>query len=672
MSIDTQEVASKVIATTRRQFTGLLCGSGLVALTGCGGGGTETPAPAPAPTPTPVPVPTPVGISLLAGSTDSIGNLDGVGTAARFSRINGLAADKAGNVYAADGASYALRKVSPAGEVRTLAGDGRGLAMVDGTGSAARVCWPAGVAVDAAGIVYVVDLLDKGKSRLCAIRRVSPTGAVTTLAARFENDGQGSSGIAVDSAGNLYLTGLNVVRKISPSGEMMLLAGAEGVSGSVDGVGGAARFSQPKGIAVDSVGVVYVTDAGSGTVRRIDPAGAVTTLAGTPDDFGSLDGQGGAARFERPTGLALDAAGKLFVQDGYQVRQVSPGGLVTTLGRFLIGDGDGIAVDSAGSVFLTAMGGSAILKRDSAGVVTTLAGATTAYPARGFDDIDGQGASARFGSLSSLALDATGAVYVPAYRSLRKISAQGQVTTTRMDAEPQSTELTCVAADSAGNIHVGRRSVILDLNILNPSVTYLGGAVLRIDARGAVSTVWTSPTKTPSRMAVDRDGNVFVVDSQTALLTKLSASGAELGQWSFSVTPNHWAELALDHAGAVYLGVANAVVKLNAAGAMTTVAGLVGQPGWADGAGAAARFDDIRGLVFDAAGNLFVADAGNHMIRRITPAGMVTTVVGRTGAVGIALGDLLGSLYAPAGLAFDAGGVLHIASAGAVLKVKSS
>ena len=139
--------------------------------------------------------------------------------------------------------------------------------------------------------------------------------------------------IVTDAQGNTYYTGDQTINKVDPAGNVLVLAGAAGVTGSADGQGASARFDQPWGIAIDVVGNLYVTDSNNNTIRRITPVGAVTTLAGTAGEIGSTDGTGSAAKFNYPTGIVIDTTGNLYVADTWnnEIRKITPGSVVSTI-----------------------------------------------------------------------------------------------------------------------------------------------------------------------------------------------------------------------------------------------------------------------------------------------------------------------------------------------------
>ncbi|HEY4414220.1 MAG TPA: NHL repeat-containing protein [Verrucomicrobiae bacterium] len=272
-------------------------------------------------------------LTVLAGQAGSFGSVDGTGNAARFFYPQGVALDSAGNIYVADGGNNTIRRITPAGVVTTLAGLACQSGSADGNGSHARFAYPASVAVDSAGNIYVADLYN------FTIRKVTPDGAVTTLAGEAENDGavdgQGSAArfkspcsVAVGKAGDIYVLDMfNGIRKISHSGQVTTLAGRETYSvGSADGTGRAAQFNRPSALAVDAAENIYVTDTANDLIRRISPNGSVITLAGQAGQTGERDGTGDAARFDHPTGIALDRAGNLYVGDleGSRMRKGFP------------------------------------------------------------------------------------------------------------------------------------------------------------------------------------------------------------------------------------------------------------------------------------------------------------------------------------------------------------
>ncbi len=283
---------------------------------------------------------TPIAYSFttISGTPTVQGTVDQAGPGL-FGLPKGVAVDTAGNVYVADMSNNLIRKVNPDGSVSTLAGLAGTPGSADGTGSSARFNQPSGIALDSAGNLYVADRQNS------TIRKLSPTGAVTTLAGQAGNGGSHDGplqnaqfskpeGIAVDAAGKVYIadTGNSTIRVIDPAGVVWTLAGLAGSPGSDDGLGSSARFYHPRGIAVDSLGDVYVTDV-MNTIRRIDPMGLVTTLAGMAGVQGSADGTGNSARFKSPQGLAVDSEGNVYVADSFNetVRKVNAGGAVTTL-----------------------------------------------------------------------------------------------------------------------------------------------------------------------------------------------------------------------------------------------------------------------------------------------------------------------------------------------------
>ena len=271
--------------------------------------------------------------------------------------------DPMGNVYVADTLNHVIRKITSDGVATTLAGLAGSQGGADGTGSSARFSFPAGIAADAAGNLYVADTGNH------TIRKITSAGLVSTRAAGFSTP----RGVAVDGGGNVYVADTNnhTIYKITPAG-VGAFAGFPHISGSSDGTGTAARFNAPSGVGTDSAGNIYVADSGNHTIRKITPGAEVTTLAGLAGISGSSDGTGSSARFRGPRGVTVDDAGNLFVADSenHTIRKITPAGSVTTLaglpgsGGAYDGTGSaarfyspaGVAVDSDGTVYVADSG----------------------------------------------------------------------------------------------------------------------------------------------------------------------------------------------------------------------------------------------------------------------------------------------------------------------------
>jgi len=497
---------------------------------------------------------TPGGVvSTVAGLAQTSGLVNDIGTAARFNNPWGIAVDTSGNLYIAELNNHAIRKIANDAPrtVTTLAGGTFG--SQDGTGPGPRFNGPRGVAVDGAGTVY---LADTGNNR---IRQVTAAGVVTTLAGSFRNggfDGAGATarfnnpeGIAVDAAGVVYVadTTNDNIRKIA-LGTVTTLAGFAGSFGSADGAEGAARFGLPFGVAVDSSRTVYVADRGNNTIRKITPAGVVTTFAGLADNGGNVDGTGSAARFGSPAGVAVDSAGTAYVFDAGNgtVRKITPDRVVTTLagdGTFGRTDGTGsaarfssqggIAVDSTTGVVYVADGlNNSIRRVTPLGVVTTVAGATDGTG--GF--ADGIGNAARFSGPRALAIDAAGVMYIADTfnQRIRKMTPDGTVTTiagSGLAGLQDGTGTTNVrfsnpqgiAVDSTGTIYVA------DTN---------NHVIRRITTDTVVTTVSGCPGcfggenwgrfNQPAGIAVDSRGSLYVADSRNNSIRTTAPFGQSL------------------------------------------------------------------------------------------------------------------------------------------------
>jgi len=274
--------------------------------------------------------------TVLAGGAE--GSRDSAGTAAQFKWPHGLSIDTGANVFVADRGNHVVRKISHDAVVSTLAGSPGQFGAVDGDGSAARFRYPIATAADASANVYVADSSNN------LIRKITPGGVVSTLAGApgisGYADGNGNAaqfnnptGVAVDKNGNVFVADSvnKVIRKITKDREVTTFAGSGGGAGTNDGDTKSARFASPSDVALDREGNLYVTD--NLAIRKIDTDGMVSTLAGSPDQAGSTDGTGAAARFSHPISLAVSPVGNVYVADVERknIRKITPAGVVKTI-----------------------------------------------------------------------------------------------------------------------------------------------------------------------------------------------------------------------------------------------------------------------------------------------------------------------------------------------------
>jgi hypothetical protein len=324
-----------------------------------------------------------VGVTTLAGWPGSSGSADGTGRSARFALAGGLRVDNEGNIYVSDSSNYTIRKVTTAGVVTTIAGTPGKLGSTDGPAASALFAGIGGVAIDSSGNLYVADSGNYTIRKITPAGIVSTLAGVAGT--RGEVDGTGSAALfydpqnlAVDRAGNIYVADGNgdAIRKVTPAGVVTTIAGSPLNAGAADGTGGAASFRDPTGINVDGLGNVYVADFGNNTIRKIAPGAIVTTIAGSPGVTGSADGTGSAASFNGPAGVGVDSSGNVYVADSTNdtIRMVNPAGFVTTIAG-QAGDADSIdglatnsrldtpgdvSIDNSGVVYVADSGNSTI------------------------------------------------------------------------------------------------------------------------------------------------------------------------------------------------------------------------------------------------------------------------------------------------------------------------
>ena len=483
-------------------------------------------------------------------------------------------------------------------------------------------------------------------------------------------------GVAADTNGNIYLadTANHTIRKITAAGVVTTLAGTPGVRGSSDGTNQSALFDEPRGLAVDGLGTVYVADSANHTIRKISPSGVTTTFAGYPGLSGSGNGLGTNAQFFHPEGLAVDISGNVFVADtwNHTIRKITIGGLVSTFAGFAGSSGTndgtgsgarfsgpaGVAVDNIGNVYVADSGNQIIRKCNAAGSVATLAGSPLVC-----GNSDGTGSAALFHQPQAITIDGAGYLYVADFwnQAIRQVSPGGTVITIAGSVtNPGSADGTDLSARFSGpaaitipgpkdpTIYVADSVMVILRKIIPSGSDWLVSTLAGFSSSGSSNGIqFTAQFFSPAGIAVDSAGNAFVADSLNHVIRKVTASGAVTifagsvgspgnADGSGSLARFNAPEgIAMDSAGFVYVAdtLNQTIRKITPGGAVSTLAGLAGVTGASDGSGTSARFYNPHALTVDNSGTVYVADTFNHLIRRITSAGAVTTVAGVAGKI---------------------------------------
>ena len=530
--------------------------------------------------------------------------------------------DGQGNLYAVDGVNSVAR-IAKDGVVKPFAGGTTGFGGDGGAATAARLSSPKGIAVDAAGNVYISDTENH------RIRKVTTDGIIKTIAGTsllgFSGDGKPAVGaqlnspvgIASDGPGNLYVADQSNyrVRKISVTGIISTIAG-DGSPGNT-GNGGAAtmaRINSVAGMNIDANGNVYFTDTGVSTVRMVTPGGLIRLVAGNGTYGGNGDGGPAAsAQLANPTGVAIDASNSVYIadKDNHRIRKVDPAinKMSTIAGAtHFSGDGGqaagaimhypfGVLVDRSGSILVSDTFNHRIRKISVAGVITTIAGTGE----RGTTGDGGPAVLATLRYPQYLTQDAAGNTYFSdnANSVVRKINSTGTISRfagrfqgfSGDGGQADATDFGSIdglAADAQGNVYIsdGKNNRVRKVNPNGVVSTFAGSGSGGFDGDGGLASA--AQLLNPTSIAVGPEGSLYIAD---------------------------------------YLN--NRIRKVSAAGIITTFAGT-GVNGYSREGGQASATDmgTPDALTFDNAGNLFLAQQRYALIRMISPAGIVSRAAG--------------------------------------------
>lgn len=656
------------------------------------------------------------GISVALGQQYSITTVAGgappptpvAATSTSIGQPRRVAVDSAGSVYFSSGNS--VFKLSGATLI-LLAGNSRaGYSGDGGPAVNAQLNSPVGLAVDAAGNVYIADSLNN------RIRIVTKDGLINTFAGNgtigYVNavgDGGPASqaqlqlpaGVAVDSKGNVYIadTGDNLVREVTTDGNIATIAGNGYPSFSGDAaLANQSSLNHPQDVAVDSSGNIYIADTLNAAIRKITADGNINTVAGSTSI--GFSGDGGAATSAgliEPYAVAVDGSGNIFIaepEDG-RIRQVDGKANINTIaGNGTLGFGGdgsaatkalfylptGVAVDSSGNVYIADSQNNRVRKLSGSNVSTVAGNGGLSYSGDGLS-----ATKAQLNAPQAVAADGAGNFYIAdtANNVVRKVAADGTISTLvgTGAAGSGSSQLNSpqgIAVDSSGDVFISDTQNARVLKVSGGAVsTVAGSGTLGFGGDGGAA--GSAQLNTPLGLAVDGAGNLYIADNGNHRIRKVTSGGtistvAGNGNQGYSgdngaatlAQLNAPQGVAVDSAGNLYIAdTLNDRVRLVAGGNITTIAGtgLAGYTG-DGGLASSAQLVNPAGLAVDSSGALYISDLSAH-VRKIYPKGPIFTVAGSTagyagdgGVAGAA------SLNGPSGLAADSKGNLYIADTG--------
>ncbi len=582
-----------------------------------------------------------------------------------------VAADAAGNVYFSS--LHSVFKVDSAGVMTRFAGNGRAGNTGDGAQAAsAQLLFPMGIAVDGAGNIFVAD------RDAAVVRRIAPTGVIQTVAGNgtpgYTGDGgpatsaqlNGPFAVAVDAQGNLFIadTGNLVVRKVAVDGTISTYAGS-GTLGFA-GDGGAATnawLNGPEGVALDAGGNLFVADTFNGRIRRVAADGTITTFAGvgTTGIYGGDNGPPASAGLSLPTDVAVDRSGNLYISDfgNSRIRIVSNGVIATVAGR-----NNGAPIVEGEEAVNARLNGPTGVGVDRSG--------NFYFVEAGI----GSGTGLARGDFKVWKVSSTGLMTTLAGNGLPNFGGDGASATTAQLDTP-----TGVAVDASGNVLIADSQNQRVRKVSRGTITTIAGTGAA-GFNGDVVLPANAQLNTPRGVATDRSGNYFLADTGNRrvregqpggnLFTKAGNGNASYfgdGMQATLASVNQPEGVAADAAGNVYIADTfdNVVRKVSANGVISTIAGF-GTPGFGGDGGPAtsAKLNHPRGVAVDALGNVYVADTANNRVRKIDPVGTISTVAGN-GTVDFVVPDGVATqqgLSDPRGVAVDQAGNVYVAETG--------